>query len=224
MGNAKGFQGLAEDYEAWYSTPFGSYAHELEKELVLKFVGTVRGKRILDVGCGTGLYTEILSEEGGSVIGIDPSMDMLRIARGRAKASYLRASAEALPFKDGAFDVVVSVLALCFVSNVGKALSGMRRAVRRGGRLVMAVLNKWSSYAIQKRLVSKFRPSIYAKARFFDFLEIKGLGARRWDSALFAQTGCPLPCWRYSKNSRAPDPRPSSPSGRSLSSSFDLIN
>ncbi len=191
MGNAKGFQGSAEDYEAWYSTLFGSYAHELEKELVLKFVGTVRGKRILDVGCGTGLYTEILSDEGGSVIGIDPSMDMLRIARGRARASYLRASAEALPFKDGAFDVVVSVLALCFVSNVGKALSEMRRAVRRGGRLVMAVLNKWSSYAIQKRLVSKFRPSIYAKARFFDFLEIKGLGARRWDSVLFAQTWMP---------------------------------
>ncbi len=190
------FEGIAEDYVAWYSTPYGSYAHELEKELVLRFLGVYSGKRIVDVGCGPGLYMETLIRDAW-IAGVDSSKAMLRIAKKRGNGLYLLASAEALPFKGEVFDIALSVLSLCFVADHESALREMRRVVRRGGKIVVAVLNKWSIYALEKRIVSMFKPSVYSKARFFDVFEVKKLGAESWSSALFALPWMPAVMLRF---------------------------
>src|SRR5258705_561949 len=88
----------------------------------------------LDLGCGTGrnlpLYT------GVRVIGLDPSPDSLARARQRARGVLLvRAAAEALPFRDGVFDTVVSGLVLCSVSDPVRALAEARRVLRPDGEL-----------------------------------------------------------------------------------------
>lgn len=178
------FEEIIEDYVAWYSTPYGRYAHELEMALVLRFLGEYERKKILDVGCGPGFYAELLSPVS-QIVGIDSSKAMLKLARQRS-SGFVLASAESLPFKEGVFDLVLSVLALCFVGDHDVALNEIRRAVKKDGRIVVAVLNKWSLYALQKIISSEFRRSIYSEARFFNILEIKRLGARRWDSTLFA--------------------------------------
>jgi ubiquinone/menaquinone biosynthesis C-methylase UbiE len=69
---------------------------------------------------------------------MDPSEDALKVARRRAPSVPLvRASAEALPFKDGVFDTVVSGLVFCSVPDPSKALAEVRRVLNRDGALRM---------------------------------------------------------------------------------------
>ena len=96
--------------------------------------GDARG-RTLDLGCGTGRNLPLLGGTGRA-IGLDPSRASLRRARRRAPATPLvQASAEALPFRDGAFDTVVSGLVLCSVPDQARGLAEIRRVLRTDGRL-----------------------------------------------------------------------------------------
>jgi ubiquinone/menaquinone biosynthesis C-methylase UbiE len=93
--------------------------------------------RVLDVGCGTGRN---LPRYGGDVfvVGVDPAADALAKARQRApNVPLVRASAEALPFRDGAFDTVVSGLVFCSVPDPNRGLSEVKRVLSREGALRM---------------------------------------------------------------------------------------
>ena len=93
--------------------------------------------RTLEVGCGTGRNLTHYPE-GAALVGVDPDGHMLRKARERAPgAALVRASAEALPFKDGAFDTVVSALVFCSVADPAAGLGEIRRVLGPGGRLRM---------------------------------------------------------------------------------------
>lgn len=101
------------------------------------------GDAVLDVGCGTGVVArEALRRAGagGSVTGIDLNPGMLATARQLAPEIVWReGDAAALPFEDASFDVVVSQFMLMFVPDRVAALKEMRRVLRPGGRLGLAV-------------------------------------------------------------------------------------
>jgi ubiquinone/menaquinone biosynthesis C-methylase UbiE len=91
----------------------------------------------LEVGCGTGRnlgrYAETLT-----VVAVEPDAQALATAKARApNALFVRASAEALPFRDGAFDTVVSSLVFCSVSRPEAGLSEVGRVLAAGGALRM---------------------------------------------------------------------------------------
>ena len=91
--------------------------------------------RTLDLGCGTGRTLPLFPKEARAV-GLDPSAEAMRRARKRAPdVPLVRASAQALPFRDGAFDTVVSGLVFCSVPDPAQALGEVRRVLRPGGRL-----------------------------------------------------------------------------------------
>jgi ubiquinone/menaquinone biosynthesis C-methylase UbiE len=93
--------------------------------------------RTLDLGCGTGRSLPLFPQEA-RVVGLDPSLEPLRRARKRApQVPLVRASAQALPFRDGAFDTVVSSLVFCSLPDPAHALGEVRRVLRTGGRLRM---------------------------------------------------------------------------------------
>jgi ubiquinone/menaquinone biosynthesis C-methylase UbiE len=99
-------------------------------------VAGARG-RVLDLGAGTGRNLPLLPR-GTTAVGLDPSLDALRRARTRAPAiSLVAGRAEALPFRDGAFDTVLSGLVFCSVGDVGRGLDEARRVLRPGGELRM---------------------------------------------------------------------------------------
>lgn len=99
-------------------------------------VGGATG-RILEVGCGTGRNLPLYAP-GADVIALDPSMEVLRAARKRAPGVPLvAASAEAMPFRDGAFDTVVSGLVFCSVPHPDVALAEVRRVLADHGTLRM---------------------------------------------------------------------------------------
>jgi SAM-dependent methyltransferase len=91
----------------------------------------------LEVGCGTGRNFS-LYPAGTVVVGMDPDPAMLRAARRRSPEAHLvRARAEALPFRDNAFPVVVSSLVFCSVADPEAGLREVARVLHPGGTLRM---------------------------------------------------------------------------------------
>ena len=105
-----------------------------------------RGDRVLDVACGTGaVAVEALGRVGphGSVTGLDRSPDMLAVARRKLPhLEWHEGRAEALPFTEAAFDAVTCQFGLMFFDDPGQALGEMRRVLRPGGRVALAVWDR----------------------------------------------------------------------------------
>ena len=93
--------------------------------------------RTLDDGCGTGRGLPLYGP-GVRAIGLDPAWDSLGRARRRAPGVPLvQGSAEALPFRAGTFDTVVSSLVFCSVAEPARGLAEVKRVLRPDGRLRM---------------------------------------------------------------------------------------
>ena len=91
----------------------------------------------LDLGCGTGRNLP-LYPPGVRVVGLEPCWATLQRARRRApRVPIVQASAEALPFRDGAFDTVVSGLVFCSVPDPRRGLAEVKRVLTPDGRLRM---------------------------------------------------------------------------------------
>lgn len=106
------------------------------------------GEQVLDVACGTGVFTLSLATAvglSGSALGVDLSAAMVASAETRAQAAgisqarFARMDAEALSLPASSFDLVVCALGLMYVPNTDAALREMCRVLRPGGRAVLAV-------------------------------------------------------------------------------------
>lgn len=120
---------------------------ELEVELALPHV---RGREVLEVGCGTGLVLRKLAGAASRAVGVDLSPGMLAHARARGLDVH-EGSATALPFADASFDVAVSFKTLPHVPDLHGALSEMARVVRPGGVLIAELYNPRSVRHLAKQ-------------------------------------------------------------------------
>lgn len=105
-----------------------------------RVIGAAQG-RVLEIGIGSGLNFPLYGAGVKSVIGLEPSSELLNMARPRAEAAVapiklLDASAEAIPLDNGSIDTVVTTWTLCTIPNVAQALGEMRRVLRPGGALL----------------------------------------------------------------------------------------
>jgi len=97
------------------------------------------GRRVLDVGCGTGRVAAALAERGSRVWGVEPSPEMAALARERLSTVKI-APAEQLPFKDGWFERAVMWLVIHLVDR-SRAFAEARRVLRPDGRLLIATFD-----------------------------------------------------------------------------------
>lgn len=111
-----------------------------------------RGKTVLDVGCGTGYFSEKLKLAGANVIALDLSDKMLEVARRRCGNSlkYIAGDAEALPLADNSVDVVFSSLALQWCRDLSAPLQELKRVTRPGGRVLFTTLLDGSLIELKK--------------------------------------------------------------------------
>lgn len=140
---------LADDYVE--EVEEGVYTAELAFPGTVEQIPAVANKRVLDAGCGTGAYTGWLLEQGADVIGIDASSGMLDRAHERFgdRATLQQADfTDPLPFDDGAFDGVVSVLVLSYIEDWQQVLGEFARVLDDGGFLVLTVVHPFDEFPL----------------------------------------------------------------------------
>jgi SAM-dependent methyltransferase len=128
------FDAIAARYDALRGQLFDDALALLVRE------GDLAGRRVLDVGCGTGRFAAALTESHGCpVIGVDPSPGMLAVARERkADVTWLEGRAEALPLGDGAVERAFLQTVVHLVEDRSAAWAELRRVVEPNG--IVAIL------------------------------------------------------------------------------------
>lgn len=119
------------------------------------------GSRLLDVGCGSGQLALMAAKDGLDVTGVDIASNLIERARARAQAEGLRvrfeeADAEALPFEDASFDVVVSLIAAMFAPRPDFVAKELLRVCTPGGTIAMANWTPQGFVGQMFKAVSKF--------------------------------------------------------------------
>jgi ubiquinone/menaquinone biosynthesis C-methylase UbiE len=172
------FDQWPEAYDRWFTTPIGSLVRRVEAELILDLLSPKPDEIILDVGCGTGIFTLDILSSGSKVVGLDLSLPMLIRAGKKLKSFPFRmvlADMLHLPFPEGSFDKVVSITALEFVEEGKDAAGELFRVAKRGGRIVMATLNSLSTWASRRKGEARGKQSIFEKAIFRSPDELRSL-------------------------------------------------
>ncbi len=109
-------------------------------QMVLRWA-TFAGRRVLDVGCGVGMYTAAFLRETPRVFGVEIERERALEARERA-AGVIQSPGERLPFPDAAFDIVFSHEVLEHVADDRACAAEMVRVTRPGGRIVVFAPNR----------------------------------------------------------------------------------
>ena len=160
-----------DDFSKWYERERGRGYHgmidDLEFELTAPFA---RGRRCLEVGCGTGLILERVAGVASEAVGIDLSLGMLAKARERGLTVH-EAPATKLPFEAARFDVVYSFKVLAHVPEIETALAEMARVCAPGGTILAEFYNPFSLRYLAKTLgpaqkVSETRTEAAVYTRF----------------------------------------------------------
>jgi ubiquinone/menaquinone biosynthesis C-methylase UbiE len=143
---------LADEYDQ--AVRPNLHTADLEFSATTSLIPDVDGKRVLDAGCGTGVYTEWLLDQEAKVVGVDVSEEMLNhaIKKVDTQAEFHQADLEKpLGFAaENAFDGIVSALALDYVKNWRQTFTEFARILNPGGFIVFSVLHPRSTFSPDK--------------------------------------------------------------------------
>ena len=168
---------MAEGFDALrFSGPIGRLIAETQEQQIAAFLAPIAGRRILDVGTGTGRAAMALAKRGASVIGVDASAEMLQVAERRARdagvplnpdsgagVTFVRGDAHGLHFPDRSFDAVVCLRVLMHTPDWRASLRELCRV--SAGRVVFDYPSLWSAAALQavtRRIAHVVKPSVEA--------------------------------------------------------------
>lgn len=228
---------VAEGYERWAAT-YDRVPNPLlvrEERHLLSMLGSLHGKRVLDVACGTGRWLELLMRGGAAYgIGIDCSPAMLGVARAKHALSnrLVEAAGEMLPFPGSSFDLAICSFAMGHFRDLDSLVRELARVSKPGADVFVSDLHP-DAYACGWRVgfrdeQSTFRVEMLARAieeviqifaaNCFQCLKLESLWLGSLEEPLFQRAGkaeefakaCQLPAilaCHFRKTSGNPDSR-----------------
>jgi len=137
---------VAEWYDKHLEKGTDTYHEKVVHPNLLRMLGDIKGKQVLDLACGQGIFSRLLAGKGASVVGVDLGKELIDIAE-KKNAEYKfkihffhSASNDLFMVKDGTKDIVVCVLALQNIEKLQETIGEVSRVLKTGGRFLV-VLN-----------------------------------------------------------------------------------
>jgi SAM-dependent methyltransferase len=167
----------AERQNRWFESARAQRVLKFQRELFRKVWAPVSPQRVLEVGCGSGIFLEWFMAQGHMATGLDPSSSSLDLARRRlgSTAHLNKGFAENLPYDDNEFDTVALVNTLEFVEEPFLALKEAFRVARRN--VLLGVFNKYSTSWVHYFFERFWKDSVYDHARFFSVFQLREMSA-----------------------------------------------
>lgn len=138
---------VAKDYDRLVGETGDVYHRTYLNPAVLKILGEVGGKRVLDLACGQGYFSRLLQKKGAEVVGVDLSGKLIAIARQRNKSlkkpiEYFVSDASRLPFlENSSFDLVVSNMSFHDIKDIEGTVKECSRVLKKDGKLIFSILH-----------------------------------------------------------------------------------
>ncbi len=143
------FQGRYKDFSGGKFTDEFIYGrYQLSEEIEEELNRLPAGASVLDLGCGTGHFSNYMLTKGFKVHAIDPSVRMLEFARNNfPDINFLEGVASSLPFPDNFFDFIISIEVLRYLdtADIKQAYAEMYRVLKPGGRILVTHVNLFAS-------------------------------------------------------------------------------
>ncbi|MGI9947983.1 class I SAM-dependent DNA methyltransferase [Vibrio hyugaensis] len=127
------------------------YNAHFERPNTLELIGDVSGKKVLDLGCGSGLYAQILLARGASAVTcIDASQEMIEIVKdklGETVSAYAQDLSKGLPEEDDAqYDLVICPLMIHYIQDLRPLFNDVKRVLKAGGEFVFSTHHPFADY------------------------------------------------------------------------------
>lgn len=183
LPDANPFDEIADEYDTWYDSPLGAFVIAEEQQALLEVLPKPPGQ-LLEVGAGTGWWSRILARRGFSVTALEPSAAMRHVgaARESEPIEWVVGTAERLPVADEAFDVVLLMTVLEFLSSPERAIAEAWRVVRPGGTLVVGHLDPLSPWVALYRHLADRGVLPWTRARYVESDDVAGWLGRAADA------------------------------------------
>jgi SAM-dependent methyltransferase len=164
--------GSAERWGSRWGARATDWASTEEQQLptyeeAIRRLGLRAGERVLEVGCGSGVFLRAAADRGAHVTGVDASEALLDLARMRVpEADLLVGDLQFLPFANDELDVVAGFNSFFFAADMVAALREARRVARQGGRVLIQVWGRRERCSLDaiKPIVRPFFPDADPKA------------------------------------------------------------
>jgi len=142
------YENLADDYNA--KIDYKPHNAFYDRPNMLKLIGDVKGKSILDAACGPGKYAEILISKNATVTGFDISHRMIELAKERNKnAGFFFVQDLAAPFEkltNNSFDIIVCALAMHYIEDWSFTIQEFHRVLKNDGQLIISIEHPFFEY------------------------------------------------------------------------------
>jgi Methylase involved in ubiquinone/menaquinone biosynthesis len=161
MPTAAAYDVIAKEFYEWRKSKKrrGFYERLVILPSLLKLLGDVKGKKILDIGCGPGLYASLLTQKGAVVHGIDISSELIGIAKKEAPtAELIIGDATRLPYKNLEFDIIIALHVLYYLKSWDQVLKEIHAVLKKGGIFIFFISNPFAhKFKRQKWFFKRFR-------------------------------------------------------------------
>ncbi len=147
LSSAKGYDLAASVYDKKEG-----YLNSFEKGRISGILGDLKGKKVLDVGAGTGRLTVELARTGAEVTALDVSEEMLKVLkRKNAQIEAVIGEAEDLPFGDNTFDFVTAAFLVVHLKDPIRFFNEVYRVLKVGGKFLVTNINQKEPPEVQTR-------------------------------------------------------------------------